>query len=327
MTLYRDIIVQAFKSTWKSKYLWFFGLFAAILTGGGDLELIYRGFNQGSPQAVLPGLSRLAETSLFSLKSIGNIFRLAQDDFFAMFIALGVFLLVVAISLFLLWLALVSQGALVHNSGRIRMNKKHSFKDGLETGLNNFWPVLALNLVFKLVIYLVFLILSWPIIATFNQVGAAATSMMYIFAFIIFIPVSIVLSFIIKYAIAFTVIKKEKLLNSLKQSWRLFSRNWLVSLEMAFLLFFINFAAGLLLVLIFLIFSVPFIFTALVFAKFSLFFNFWIIVLVAILFYIVFIALAGAFLTVFQISSWTSLFIELVSRGGVSKLVRIFGKE
>ncbi len=37
MTLYRDILGQSLKSAWHNKYLWFFGLFAALLGNAGEL--------------------------------------------------------------------------------------------------------------------------------------------------------------------------------------------------------------------------------------------------------------------------------------------------
>ena len=326
MTLYRDILGQSLKSAWHNKYLWFFGLFAALLGNAGEFELLFRGFS-GKTNAFFPGLERLGETGIFSWQIFESLAQLSRQDPFSLFLALGVLLLIVLISLFLMWLAITSQVALVHSAGKMRANKKHNFKESLNIGTKKFWPVFGLNVVFKIAVYALFIVLSLPIISSMGKVDFALSSLLYIVSFILFIPISIIFSFIIKYAIAFVVIKEAGFLIAIKQGWKLFVKNWLVSLEMAFLLFFINFLVGAALILVFLIISIPFFFMALLFAKFAFIFNFWAMVMIATVIYIVFIVLTGSFLSAFQITSWTSLFVELVSRGGVSKLIRVFGKE
>jgi hypothetical protein len=61
--------------------------------------------------------------------------------------------------------------------------------------------------------------------------------------------------------------------------------------------------------------------------KFGLFFNFWVLMVLAFVILLMVIFLIGSVLATFQISSWTGLFIELIGRGGVSKLVRMFDKK
>jgi hypothetical protein len=326
MTLYRDILGQAVKSTWKNKYLWFFGLFAAFLGNAGEFEIIFRGFNKSS-YPLIPGMEGITQSGLFSWQGIKGAGNLIQTDPLSLFIALGVLLLVLAIGLFFLWLAICSQAALVHSSARIRNNKTHSLKASLGVGMAKFWPVLGMNVVMRILMYALFSILSLPIILLSTKLGIISISLLYLVSFVVFVVFVVVFSFIIKYAIAFTVIKDLNFVSAIKQGWKLFIKNWLVSLEMAFLLFFINFIVGAGIILLFLIISIPFFFMAYMFAAFQLFFSFWLIVLLALIAYVVFIALTGSFLSAFQINTWTGLFMELVSRGGVSKLVRIFSKE
>ncbi len=326
MTLYRDILSQALKSSWRHKYLWFFGLFAALMGSAGEYELLFRGI-RGESMPLLPGFEHLSETGLLSWQIFGNVGRLAGSDPLNLVKVLGVLFFVMIISVFILWVCVTSQGALVYSASRIRTNKIHNFKESLDVGTKKFWPVLGLNFLVKLIIYGLFFLLTLPVIMTYQVKDLALTSSIYIIAFVIFISLSIVLSFIAKYAIAFVVIKGVGLLTAVRQGWRLFINNWLVSLEMAFILFFINFLIGAALVLAFLIISIPFIFMAFVFAKFSLLFNFWAVILIALMAYLIILVLLSAFMSAFQINSWTSLFIELYNRGGVSKLIRLFGKE
>lgn len=327
MTLYRNILSQALKTTWKHKYLWFFGLFAALLGNGGELEFIFRRFDGTIEQGLFPGLERILTTGVFSKAAMMNIGTLASKDPLSFFLVLSVLFVILVLVGFLIWLTITSQAALVNNTALARIGKKHDIKKGLSKGIKNFIPVFGLNLFIKALIYFAFIILSLPILISAGKNFLAASTFMFVLSFIVFIPVAIVLSFIIKYAIAFTVIKGTGFFESIKLGWQLFLKNWLISLEMAFILFFINVLVGIALVLVLLVFAVPFIFLALLFTKLGFYFNFWTIIVLAIIIYILAIVIVGAMLATFQIASWTGLFLELISKGGVSKLTRVFNKE
>ena len=327
MTLYRHILSQAIKTTWHFKYLWFFGLFAALLGNSGELEIIFRRFNGAPGPGLFPALENLGSTGIFSQDIFINIARLAHSDPFSLFLVLGVLLLVAALSLFLVWLSVASQAAVVNNVARVKADKSHAFKSGLDAGIKNFWPVFGLHIILRLVLYVTFVLLGLPIIMGIGQGGASATGLLFVISFVIFVPLGIVMSFIAKYAIAFVVIKKMKFLNAIKSGWHLFVNNWLLSLEMAFLLFFINFIVGLGLILLILVLTVPFLFIALVLSEMAFYFNFYVIMVSGLILCIGLIATIGAMLSTFQISAWTGLFIELISRGGASKLARVFAKE
>lgn len=327
MTIYRHILSEALKTTWHYKYLWFFGLFAALLGNSGELEVIFRGFSGAPNPGLFPGLSNLGETGIFSTGIFNNIANLSRSDPFTLFLMLGVFLIVVGISVFLVWLAVVSQAALVNNVAREKADKTHDFKEGMHEGVKKFWPVFGLNVLYRLVLYVAFFLLSVPIITSINQGSGAAINILYIISFVVFVPLGIIFSFITKYAIAFIVVKKEKFMSAIRLGWQLFEKNWLISIEMAFLLFAISFLVGIAAVLILLVLTIPFLFIGILLSSVGFYFNMYAIMVSALILYVGFIAILGAMLSTFQVSAWTNLFIELVSRGGVSKLVRFINKE
>ena len=41
MSFYRNILKQAWKITWRNKYLWWLGIFAALLGNGGEFEILF----------------------------------------------------------------------------------------------------------------------------------------------------------------------------------------------------------------------------------------------------------------------------------------------
>ncbi len=324
MTLYRNIFKNAFKNSWRYKYLWFFGLFTALLGNGGELDLIVKGFNgYNFEDGLFPVLKQYASTGVFN---ISNILQTTNNDPISMLIATCIFLIIITISAFLIWLIMTSQATLVNNSANIIGNKKHNFKQGLSAGIKKFLPVLGLNFLLKIAIYIIFVLLSVPIIMSLSYNNGFSSNLLFIVLFIIFIPLSIVLSFVTKYSVGFVVIKNKKFIQSIKNGFKLFKDNWLVSIEMAIALYVINILVAISLFIVFLILAIPFIFLFILIIKLKLIFIFWITFFIMILFYFILLITTGSMLAVFQTFSWTNLFVELTSKGAVSKITRIFDK-
>jgi len=320
MPFYRNILKQAWQLTWRNKYLWWFGIFAALLGNGGEFEILFNNTGANPSQALFPAWQRIFSTGVFSGRTLTNIGNLLKQDTLNIILILVACLIVLAICLFLVWLVIVSQAAVVNNSAAVIKQKKYTLKDGLDSGILNFWPVLVLNIIIKAAIYVLLVAISLP--AIFFQ-GNFNANLFYIIALVIIAPVAIILSFIMKYAVAYVVINKSKVVSAIKQSWRLFKENWLISFEMAIILFFINLLVGLAIVLVILVLAVPFLFLGLIFYySFSLVGS-WLIAVLAFASFLFIVVTVGAALAVFQISSWTGLFLELEKKSGISKLVRL----
>lgn len=320
MAFYRNILKQAWRLTWRNKYLWWLGIFAALLGNGGELEILLNNIGGNPRQALLPSWQSLASTGLFSFKTYANIGNLLKQDTFNMMIVLIMALAALAVFIFLVWLVTVSQAALVNNSASLLSQKKSSLRDGWDAGVLNFWPVLFLNILVKAVVYIILLAVSLPVIFSAGNFNA---QIFYIISLIIAVPAAIILSFIAKYAIAYVVVNKQPALLALKQSWQLFKGNWLISLEMALILFFINILVGLAIVLAILALAVPFIFLGMIFYYLFSAAGGWLIAVLAFTGFLFIVIAGGAALSVFQITSWTSLFLELNKKRGMSKLIRI----
>jgi hypothetical protein len=322
MTLYRGVLGQAWQNAWRNKYLWFFGLFAALLGSGAEFRMMSE---TGSEDGLIPVLKDLSETGIFSAQGWANLGRLMAEEPVSIIIIFLAFLLLAVVGIFVLWLSVVSQGALVNNTSLFKYGKSHNFRLGLEAGISKFWPVFGLNAFLKISVFLVYLLLAGLFFKVLPQVSWGG--ILFICFFVVFVPVVVVLSFILKYAIAYVVVRQESFGESLRQGWLLFRNNWLVSLEMAFILFLVNFLAVVFLALLFLVLAIPFVFIMLVFSGLAVTFSFWFLFLASAFLYVFLAMWLAAVLTTFQVSAWTILFIELVSRGGVSKLVRLFGRK
>lgn len=321
--LYRDILSQALKITWKNKYLWFFGLFAAILGNGGEYEILSRNIGNSSAGGTLAWFKGIKQTGIFSWQAVDNIINLAKTDTISLIMVFVVGLILVALSAFVVWLSIVSQVALVSGAAnQISDGKGGDIKSGLMFGIKKFWPVFSLNLMAKVIIFAIFVILGLPVIYFASSYGTILANLFYVLMFIVFALIVLALSFIVKYAIGYAVIKGDRTWEALKAGWNLFVKNWIVSLEMAILLFLISLVVSLLYLLAVLIFAIPFILLIYIFFKLNIAIAAFITFL-AIVFYVVSLGLIGATLSTFLVSSWTGLFLELVNKGGESKLVRV----
>ena len=164
MPFYRTILKQSWDLTWRNKYLWWFGIFAALLGNGGEFEILFNNAGGNPGQALFPSWQRVAATGVFNRSTLSNIGELFKNDSLNMMIVLITCLIILAIFIFLVWLVVVAQAALVNNSAAIIKQKKHNSKEGWASGVLNFWPVLGLNVLVKAVIYALLVAVSLPVI-------------------------------------------------------------------------------------------------------------------------------------------------------------------
>lgn len=321
MTIYSNILKQAWQITRRYKFLWFFGVFAALLGNGGEYEILMRFNNSDAGAGLFPVWQRAMETGFLSKNIFANIGRLFVEDTLSMIFILLLFLIIVAIFIFLVWLAVISQTALVDGAAAAIAKKKYDFRDGMDMGIKRFWPVFSLNILVKAAIYIVFVLLGLPVVFSLAQGASLTASFIYIISFIIFIPLALVIAFIAKYAVAYCVIRGQKFNQALSHAWQLFKANWLVSFIMAVILFLINLLISLAVILSILILLIPFLFLGYVFFYIASLVGFWLVVGLAFIFFLGLIILAGSLVAVFQTSSWTLLFLELERKNSVGKIV------
>jgi hypothetical protein len=331
MFLYRDILKKSAAIAWTHKNLWFFGVFAALLGGVGQYVM---SFSRSPEDWTTNIFSALA--IFFGQGGKGNIFsnlaQLFKSDPASAIIFSTFVLIVIVVSLFILWLAVVSQAGLVSNGAMIikSNNRKEvlPIRDGLEKGIKKFWPILGFNLIGAALTCFFAALVGLPLV--FLTAGSdMRVFLLYVLLFIIFIPLSLIISFLVKYSVNFSIIRERKFVDSLIEACRLFGKYWLVSIEMALILFMIDFLFVFVLGLAILVLAIPYVFAMRVlslaffmvagadnFFQFSLTIGLFLALLAVVL--------GGAIITVFKTVAWTDIFINLVEKkGGLAKLERL----
>ena len=230
---YGDLIRDAFRISWRSKYLWFFGFFAGGVGSGfsGNVPSGAGNFDGGGPeQSGTPGLAAQLGPGIFDNAAL-----------VVALVAVGVVVL-----LLLLALVLISQGALAENVAAIDRGEGRRFGLGWRAGLANFWRVLGYYIVYFLIALGLLVAIGIPIalliagtFAATDSVGARVTvavlaGLLGVLALIlVFIPLSIVS----QYALREIVVRRTGILASFGGGYRTFRRSlgrsllvWLINL-------------------------------------------------------------------------------------------------
>jgi hypothetical protein len=319
MFSYRSILGRAWNLTKRYKKLWILGFFVFILSAGGEYKLLIA---ESDPNTVWQGISNFLQVNaLLNSTFWANLSYLFKDNLgLAIGISLLTFLLII-IAIALLFFAIKSQAVMIEKTKKllnVKKDQKMKIWPDLINDNKKFWTLLLLNISLVAVILFVLIIISlpWLYLSTANSVLAALCYIiLFIFGFFAVFSASI----IFKYAIAYVALEKQTFHGAVKQAVSLFKDNWLISLEIIVLLFFIDFLIGLAVSIIFGLFILPLLY-------------FWmmagayimtdLLLLVAILLLTVIVSIVSAFET----ASWTILFLELQTGEAVAKLERVFHK-
>ena len=230
---YGDLIRDAFRISWRNKYLWFFGFFAGGVGSsfGGNVPSGAGNFDGGGPeQSGIPGIAAQVGPGLF--------------DNLALLIAL--FVVIGLIVLLFLALTLISQGALAENVAAIDRGEGRRFGSGWRAGLGNVWRVLGYYVVYFLITLGLLVAIGVPIgllvgvtfavtqsVAARVIVAVLAGLLGLLALIVVFIPLSIVG----QYALREIVVRRTGVFASFGGGYRIFRHDvgrslllWLINL-------------------------------------------------------------------------------------------------
>lgn len=313
MHIYRDIIKTSWRTLWRYPWLWPFGFFAALIGNGGEYGSVITAIDRVARQGdLITGIREALLNNRMALVWQRLEQSLAQAPFFL----ISTLFLMLIILLIIVWLIITSQAALIKTTADIEDGAPTSFTAAATQGNKHFWSILILNILSRFIIWLLLAVSIMPFfIAYLAQGGAMEFDSLIIISFLIFVPLSFIISFIIKYAIISVILDKQGWWLALVKAINLFFRNWLVSLEMAAILFGINLLLG---VIIYSLVANNLLSAPLIIALSG--FN--LATALKLLPPIMLIIVGGALFSVFQYVSWTLLYRRLVYGQVMPKLLR-----
>ncbi|OGL64979.1 hypothetical protein A3B21_03900 [Candidatus Uhrbacteria bacterium RIFCSPLOWO2_01_FULL_47_24] len=309
-TLYRHILGNAWKLTWRNRALWVLGLLSVFWGGIGAYQPFNRALEnvgptiserliQGRGAGWIPQLSNFTPGSLATL-AVFLLITLAL---------LGGFIVLVT----------SARGGLIFALARRHENRPAQLRVALRRGAEVFWPLLGIGIITRLdiplYIYLLNSIVSGP--------AAPAQLFLYVSVFVVVTVISIILGLLGIYASALVVLEGVPFLSALSQSIRLFARNWLVSLELALILYVINLLVGIAILAGLFAAGIPFVLLGLIFTSLKVPGGLMTVIIPAAILGILLLIVAGAIFVTFQYAAWVLLYLRIRETRAVAKIVRL----
>src|SRR3989339_334215 len=320
-TVYRPILKVAWQIIWRAKYLWFFGFFAAFVAASGEFNLMINNFSDLNSES---GFANSLK-DLYTQGLLGNF----GSHFIDLLKSLnpGAWLLVALLFLLLLffvWLSTVSEAGVIMGAYREYRKQPSDFMLSFKAGRQNFWPVFWLNLLGKVFVYAALFILSAPLLWIYLKTANTTWQLiLFLISFVILIPVSAIISFLIKYAVMYAVLRKEKISGAIKNGWQLFLKNWVVSLEMAILMFLVSIMFGLAMIVLAIVLAIPLALILYVIYTLNVAGSALAAVLIALIFLAIIFFVIGAMLSTYQLTAWVLLFDRLNESQVFPKIARL----
>lgn len=317
-SIYRPILKQAFRDIWKYKLLWFFGLFASFFGSSGAISLGMSNANQaGGVGAFLYDARALLLKFGVRGTSWGEILKSFDLRFFVILIA------VLAFVAFFVWISVVSEGALALASREAPRRKEVPFHEALKRGLAKFWPILWLKALLVAVLFAAVAVIGLPLAIGFLKTQNVILENLLVLVFIlIFIPLSIILSFVVRYAVLYMAADNKKFAEGLRLAWRLFRKNWIVSLEMGVVLFLVQAVALLALRLGLVVLALPFFMLAKLAGLLASETLFWYVLGLGAVLYVAVIYIYVAAMMAFMMRAWVMLFDRIQGGQVLSRVFR-----
>jgi hypothetical protein len=227
---YGELISEAFRLTWRNRFLWVFGFFL----GGSQSFNLFSNLRNLDRQGTI---------------SLGDEVRGFVSENIILIVALLVTLVLVG-----LFLSLVSQGALIDGIAALRRGEERRFSSALHAGLSNFWRVLGFTVLLILIVLVVavllFFLIGLPILrvlagafATPGSLSAriAVIVLLVLIYIVLFIVIFIPLGMIASFGLQTLVIGRAGVFGSFRNGYDLFRRH----LGRSLLIFVIGFTLGL----------------------------------------------------------------------------------
>ncbi|MBF8280855.1 MAG: hypothetical protein HW383_628 [Candidatus Magasanikbacteria bacterium] len=316
--IYRPILKDALRHTFRHPSLWILGILASFLGHLGAAELITRAADVATGQPLMRAAFGYTTGAFSPLADfLGG--PTMKDTLVLVFI----FLLAVILLVAFIYASVTGQAALISAAHKLNFSKQYSFRAAWRQGSEHFWPVFSLNLLRRLVtvFLMILLVLPW-----WSLAPGAVGSRPWIFApvFIIVAVVSILISFMIFFAICSVVLEKRPLATALKDAWQMLIKHWLASFEVAVILFALDLVILLATAVSFLLVAYPFYFLTVLFSSIGAQALLSFLLVVSLLVYAIIIAIVNGIAMTFEMLTWVGVWNQFRQGHIVSKVLRFF---
>jgi len=321
-TFYRHLIRESLQLAWQRKRLWIFGLGTALISTGGIMEVAGRSL--GRIRRGSDWYERVMDGSFSGFRVFGEYVRQLRfldttqaAVLLALFVLIGIFVVIIAVR---------ARASLLVG---LRHKKDLTLGQAWQNSRSAFWPFLALNILAKITMWLLITLTTLPLIS-FVSTGSLTNALVYCLTFLLFFPAIVITQLIFTLAQIDYLEQPGSISKALRQAARLFSKQWLVTLELGIIIFLLVFAVGLVLMAVLMLAAVPYVLLVLLAALSGVPFLFLLVQMLG------FIGLATILLcylgaaVVFQHAVWVEFYRQatgkITAKKVVAKLERLWAK-
>ncbi len=322
--VYRRILKDSWRLIWRSKMLWFFGIFITLAYEGSEYLMIIRHYrtlssNPGLLQSIWEGLTAM------HIENLSTGLHITFSNYPGPFISIGIITLVLAA--FLVWLINISQVAVIRSASVLDKNSKPRFADALKTGRRYFWSTLGFNVIQRILTGFLIFVIGLPLsLIAIQGLGGSALFSLILF-FLVLAPLAIIISISAKFSIMIRSIEKEKFWSSWYKGILLFKYNWVSCLEMAAIMLLIDAFTGIVLVLSLLVVLGPLFMIGSILLQNGQLAAFSIVIDLGLMLIFIVTAIIGGSSAAFQWGAWTNFYLKISNVSNIkSKIERGWNK-
>ncbi|KKW33148.1 MAG: hypothetical protein UY76_C0008G0021 [Candidatus Uhrbacteria bacterium GW2011_GWA2_52_8d] len=249
-TLYRPFLREAFVITWKRKSLWIFGIFAALISTGGIMDLVWRTLQKVERTESL--LENLSSASFIGYRVaasyIGQLATLGPERSSMILIAITL------MGILLVIIATLSQGALILG---IRAKDPQNPYTLRTQAASSFWSLFLIGTLNKILMGILIGLMTLPLwLISLSTVPAHIV--VFGILMCVFLPATIIVNIIYMFALIDIVETHAHPLDAIHTGWRLFTKQWLAIGEYGILLFILVLAGSVILLALLTLLLVPY---------------------------------------------------------------------
>src|SRR3989344_5849706 len=237
--IYRPLLIEAWHFSRTRFFLWPLAFFTSLVGIAGTFQILFDTALTGDDaSSVVTGF--FAESDFLTATFVGwsQAFdqipwtELSPSD--APLVLL--FFILLALVLTLTVITLSSEGALIYALDKLHANKKPGFLESFRHGLDAFWSLLMVNLLYRLIYLIVLGVIILPLLFLVIQTSGARNLWLSTILYLVLVPTVIIFDLVTRYSIMYIILRKATIRQAFSNAWLLFRTNWIISIETSILI-------------------------------------------------------------------------------------------
>ncbi len=307
----RSILKDSFNLSWQYKKMWLVGFVAFFVLGTFGYQLVIQGV-----QSIVQPTQWWERWEAFSngisvTDILSGQFQILLNDPYGWLAAVSVWALFLLVLLVIYFISIYALTILVvFAKGKINKKEKISFSLLLQEAKFSVWNVFGLMLLFHLVSNVLIIAFSIPVVwfGVTNQ-GVASTIFLAIF-FGLFLVLAFMLAMIFLYALLSAIVEEKKISDAIISAWSVFKKHWVITLEMFLIQVLVLISSTVIVVLFTSLLIVPVAIIGFLLVSNQIFAVTSFLPQLLLLVLSVALMFVSIFVNMFQLYTWTNLFIR-----------------